>query len=142
MFTCKEYIMQYVYVVRHYFNMINDKTSEIGKNHESGEPASDDWDSSLTSQDDKDLKKIVTVNEKIYINYKSAHTYALALATYLVGMDKDTMKDLAEVRKFQEIYQSLEIDDKETKTTISIEVNYENGKEIELVELEKVEVLE
>ena len=134
--------MQYVYVVRHYFNMINDKTSEIENDIESGKDAQHHGDSSLTSQDDKDLKKIVTVNEKIYINYKSAHTYALGMATYLVGMDKDSMKDLAEVRKFQEIYQALEIDDKETKATISIEVNYEKGKEIELVELEKVEVLE
>ena len=134
--------MQYVYVVRHYFNMINDKTSEIGKDSESGEDAQHDEDAPLTSRDHKEMKKIITVNEKIYLTYKSAHSYALGLSTYLLGMDIDNMKELDEVRKFQEVYQSLEITEKEQRSTISIEVNYEDGKDMEIIEIEKLEVLE
>lgn len=122
--------------------MINDKTSEKSNISDALESQQQDLRSDITSQNDKDLKKIVTVNERIYRSYKSAHTFALALATYLLGMDKDDIQDLNEVRKFQEVYQALEISNKDNRSTISLEVNYEDGKETELIEIEKLEILD
>lgn len=138
--------MEYVYVVRHYFNMINDNIPENSRNpnngNSSGQDDADAIKSSDTSKDDKEIKKMLTVNESVYRTYKSAHSSALGIACYLLGMDKDNIEDLEQSRKFREVYRSLEITDKENRSTISIKVNYEDGKDTELIEIEKLEILD
>ena len=134
--------MQYVYVVRHYFNMINDNISENSNIVDDFKDPSQEGKKDITSEKDKEIKKMVTVNESIYRTYKAAHTSALGIACFLLGMDKDNIEDLEQSRKFRELYQALEITDIETRSTISLEVNYEDGKDTELVEIEKLEVLD
>jgi hypothetical protein len=134
--------MKYVYVVRHYFNIVKDNNSENSNIPDDLASKEQDDKSDITSQDDKEMKKMVTVKESIYRTYKSAHSFALELSCYLLGMDKDNIDNLEQSRKFRELYQALEITDSETISTINLQVNYEDGKDTELIEIEKLEVLD
>jgi len=134
--------MDIVFVVRHYYYVENVNNSEKMKDNPSlpsPAPAENDGD---TSQKSKEIEKMVTVKEWIFRTYKSSHDHAVRVSLLLMGIERDEFIDLEEVRTFQEIYQRFELSEDNKKITIGVEVNYETGTETELIELEKMLVLD
>ena len=134
--------MDFVFVVRHYYYVENVNNSEKTKAQSQPDvpaPAENDGD---TSQKPKETEKTVTVKEWIFRTYKSAHEHAVNISLLLMGIERDNMIGLEEVRTFQDVFNKFQLSEDKKKMTIGVEVDYQTGVETEMMELERMIVLD